>query len=415
MIGTSRKYENNAIMKIKSILSALLLMVSSVASAQYLNVKMENGSIHSYKTTPNMKVSFGDKAGLELTESEQIVTVGNYKVTVKLADDTPANEVMLSLNVEEENVKIEAFSKLHLGLWCSTDDNTEIPVTSVSNGYYTFALSKSNITNDVVVTIGYIIVSFDLNNSGMNGNFMAKPEDTKIRYNATIKEPARRFSDKHGFRGWYKDKECTEAWNFSTVVTKSMTLYAKWTEDPTGNQINGHNFVKLAGYYWATENVSSDGYNIVYRDSTYGDYFNQCKGNTSDFDATDNNALNAAKSWCSEGNYSWTLPSAAQWQALIDYCNWEWKTDYDYNETKMNGYLVKGRDDTYELGHSIFLPAAGDYLYGDVFGQGVYGDYWSSTPYGSNFVYSLTINPDYQSVDGSPCDLGYSVRAVLAE
>lgn len=60
-------------MKIKSILSALLLMVSSVASAQYLNVKLEDGTCHSYKTTPNMKVSFGDKAGAEIMEPAQVV------------------------------------------------------------------------------------------------------------------------------------------------------------------------------------------------------------------------------------------------------------------------------------------------------------------------------------------------------
>lgn len=60
-------------MKIKSILSALLLMVSSVASAQYLNVKLEDGSVRSFKTTPNMKVSFGDKAGAEIMEPVQVV------------------------------------------------------------------------------------------------------------------------------------------------------------------------------------------------------------------------------------------------------------------------------------------------------------------------------------------------------
>ena len=60
-------------MKIKSILSALLLMVSSLASAQYLNVKLEDGTYHSYKTTPNMKVSFGDKAGAEIMEPAQVV------------------------------------------------------------------------------------------------------------------------------------------------------------------------------------------------------------------------------------------------------------------------------------------------------------------------------------------------------
>ena len=110
-------------MKIKSILSALLLMASTMASAQYLNVKLPDGTYRSFKTTPDMKVSFGDKAGAEVMESEQIVKVNGHTVTVKLADDTPASEVMLSLGVEEENVKIEAFSKLNHGLWCSTEVN----------------------------------------------------------------------------------------------------------------------------------------------------------------------------------------------------------------------------------------------------------------------------------------------------
>ena len=369
-------------MKIKSILSALLLMVSSLASAQYLNVKLEDGTYRSFKTTPNMKVSFGDKAGAEVTEYAQIITVGGHTVTVKLADDTPASDVMLSIYVEDEKVKIEAFSKLNHGLWCSTDDNGEVLETSFSNGFYIFALSKSTIIKDLVITLGYINVSFDLNNSGMDASFTGKPEDiTKIGYNAKITEPDRLFSDKYGFRGWYTDKECTKAWNFSAGVTKSMILYAKWKEDPTGTQINGHDYVKLAGYYWATENEKN------------GDYFSQDK------------AITVAKSWGSEGNYTWTLPSAAQWQALIDYCDWTWYTNYQ--GTEMNGYVVKGRDDTYESDNSIFLPAAGYHYDGYDYLRGQAGLCWSAD-YESYLIFydggwdMYRDNPDY----------GMSVRPV---
>ena len=66
-------------MKIKSILSALLLMVSTVASAQYLNVKLEDGTCYSYKTTPNMKVSFGDKAGAEIEEISPTIGAAKRK------------------------------------------------------------------------------------------------------------------------------------------------------------------------------------------------------------------------------------------------------------------------------------------------------------------------------------------------
>ena len=371
-------------MKIKSILSALLLMVSSMASAQYLNVKLEDGSVRSFKTTPNMKVSFGDKAGADVTESEQIVTVDGHTVTVKLAHDTPANEVMLSLNIEEKNVKIEAFSKLNHGLWCSTDDNVVVPVTSYSNGFYTFALSKSTIIKDLVITLGYINVSFDINNSGMDASFTGKPDDIKkIGYNAKITEPDRLFSDKYGFRGWYTDKECTKAWNFSAEVTKSMILYAKWKEDPTGTQINRHDYVKLAGYYWATENEEERGR-----------------------DFSQDQAITVAKGWGSEGNYTWTLPSEAQWQALIDYCDWEWEEDY--NKTGMNGYVVKGRDDTYESDNSIFLPAAGIRdVDGQVLGQGKRGFYWSADS--RRYLDFLSV---YRGMSSDFPDYSMSVRPV---
>ena len=37
------------------------------------------------------------------------------------------------------------------------------------------------------------------------------------------------------FNGWYKEANCTNAWDFSTdVVTSALTLYAKWTEGETG-------------------------------------------------------------------------------------------------------------------------------------------------------------------------------------
>ena len=385
-------------MKIKSILSALLLMVSSVASAQYLNVKLEDGTYHSYKTTPNMKVSFGDKAGTDPTESEQTVTVGDNKVTVKLAENTPASEVVFSTNLEGNAVKIKAVSVGGYGLECIKDN--EVLAPDVDNGFHTFTVS--NISNDMVVTIGYITVCFDLNNSNITDNFKAKPEDIRIGYNSTV--PLTYASaEKHSFRGWYTDKECTEAWNYSTGVTKSLTLYAKWAEDPAEAKINGHGYVKLGGYYWATENVGEVkdkfGNNMyIGYDATYGYYYNYA------------NAIEAAKTWNSGsgGGRTWVLPSAAQWQALIDYCDWTWYTNYQ--GTGMNGYLVEGRDDTYESDHSIFLPAAGHCYYGEsnVFGQGFLGYYWSSGS-GSYLAISsgaLTIiDPNY----------GMPVRPVLEQ
>ena len=385
-------------MHTKRFFSTLLVALLGVAGAwaQYLNVKLADGTWRSFKTSSDMEVSFGDKKGTDPTESTQSVTVNGHTVAVKLADDTPTSEVMLSIHVEGEKVKIEAFSKLNHGLWCSMDDNGEEPVTNVSNGFHTFTLS--DISKDMVVTVGYINVWYDMNNSGMDANFSAKPDDKKkIGYNTTINEPARLFSDKYGFRGWYKDKACTEAWNFSTGVTKSMTLYAKWKEDPTETQINGHDYVKLAGYYWATQNVymAPDASAKYPGDKNYGSYYAQDKSQI------------AATSW----GGTWVLPSEAQWLALLAYCDWEWYTNY--NGTGMNGYLVEGRDDTYESGHSIFLPAAGISFFGQfsVDYKGTHGYYWSTDDEKSlNFSGGSHDMGDARN----PLD-GLTVRPVLAE
>ena len=378
-----------------SILSAF--MVSTMVSAQYVNVKLKDGTYHSYKTSSDMEVSFGDKKGTDVTKSEQMVTVNGHTVAVKLAEGTPASEVVFSTNLEGNAVKIKAVSVDGYGLECVKDN--EVLAPDVDNGFHTFTVS--NISKDMVVTIGYITVSFDLNNSDITDNFKAKPEDiTNMRYGSTV--PLTYASaEKHSFRGWYTDKACTEAWDYSTGVTKSMTLYAKWAEDPAENKINDHEYVKLGGYYWATENVgeAKGQYHeqmYMFRD-TYGYYYSQA------------NAIEAAKTWNSGsgGGRSWTLPSKAQWQALIDYCDWEWCTNY--NGTGMNGYLVEGRDDTYESDHSIFLPAAGICLNGlSIYsGPGNDGYYWSAVNESC-----LYFDGYYWCVYGSLPNYGMSVRPV---
>ena len=170
------------------------------------------------------------------------------------------------------------------------------------------------------------------------------------------------------------------------------------------NQINGHEYVELAGYYWATENVynatATEGGKVGSEE--YGSYYVQ------------NEAINAAASW----GGTWTLPTAAQWQALLDGCTWTWKTDYEFGGTKMNGYLVSDKTDSSKF---IFLPAAGySYQGGNIFDQNQRLLYWSSTV--------NNINPEtqrgtylYYTGSGSPYIFadqneltGFSVRPVAA-
>ncbi|MDQ0359833.1 InlB B-repeat-containing protein [Breznakia pachnodae] len=61
---------------------------------------------------------------------------------------------------------------------------------------------------------------------------------TDIASGSTISKPTNPTKSNHTFEGWYTDTTYTTAWNFSNdVVTKDITLYAKWKEtkvvDPT--------------------------------------------------------------------------------------------------------------------------------------------------------------------------------------
>jgi hypothetical protein len=72
------------------------------------------------------------------------------------------------------------------------------------------------------------------------------------------------------------------------------------------------------------------------------------------------------------------LPTEEQLRELKDSCSWTW------DGTK-KGYDVKGRN-----GNSIFLPAAGGCSCdGDVDYVGSLGYFWSSTPNGSEYAWSI--------------------------
>ena len=93
------------------------------------------------------------------------------------------------------------------------------------------------------------------------------------------------------------------------------------------------------------------------------------------------------------------LPTKEQLEELKNQCTWTWTG---------SGYKVVGPN-----GNSIYLPAAGDrYCGGDVYGVGSYGDYWSSTPDGSDGAYYLSFNSDGVGVDGYDRCYGQSVRLV---
>jgi len=56
----------------------------------------------------------------------------------------------------------------------------------------------------------------------------SKIHNKNVTRNSKVSEPKVPTKDGYEFAGWYSDKELTKIYDFSTAVTKKITLYAKW-------------------------------------------------------------------------------------------------------------------------------------------------------------------------------------------
>lgn len=110
--------------------------------------------------------------------------------------------------------------------------------------------------------------------------------------------------------------------------------------------------------------------------------------------------------YVNKGN-RWRTPSSAEWQELINNCNWVWKTIGGHA-----GYLVTSKKEGF-TSKSIFIPAAGGYdsILRDT---GTTCHYWANNIYTPLMTYcfgadisTITILHNYGQF------LGFSVRAVL--
>gem|GEM_PF-2178800 len=73
--------------------------------------------------------------------------------------------------------------------------------------------------------LGYPNVTFD----SMGGSAVPSIEGKTYKY--TIEKPADPTRDGYEFTGWYTDKECTKAFDWTTeIIGKHYTLYAGWKE-----------------------------------------------------------------------------------------------------------------------------------------------------------------------------------------
>ncbi len=156
--------------------------------------------------------------------------------------------------------------------------------------------------------------------------------------------------------------------------------------------MNGHEYVDLGlSVKWATCNVGATS------PEEYGDYFawgetttkrtynwstyKWCNGTEdtltkyctyNDFGTVDNKTVLDPEDDVARANWGgqWRMPTNAEWQELIDNCTWTWTT-----RNGVKGCTVKSNIN----GNSIFLPAAGFRLNGNLGDVGLNGNFWSSS------------------------------------
>ncbi len=185
------------------------------------------------------------------------------------------------------------------------------------------------------------------------------------------------------------------------VEVEFVTLIGRGTAKRTGDI--DVNWVQLweNGPKWAEYNVGEDN-----GDGSYGcgGYFawkgNETRGTKETVDDT------ATDLWGS----NWRMPTKEEFDYLLANCNVSWTTNY--NGTGKAGRVYTGKTEGYKY-NSVFFPAAGHYDYGEVIGAGSDGYYWSSTPDGDYYAYSLGFRWSRQNVDYYYRDEVLSVRAVL--
>ncbi len=182
--------------------------------------------------------------------------------------------------------------------------------------------------------------------------------------------------------------EKTRSINRDTVpgggdATKYVGNKAKQKNAASHNKHNGYEYVDLglpSGLKWATCNIGA------YSPEEYGNYYAWGETSTKS-EYTEENSQTyygenlgdiSGNAWydAARANWggSWRMPTKAEFKELIDHCDWQWTT-----QNGVNGYKVTSKTN----GNSIFLPAAGFYVSLQS-SAGVYGDYWSSTPYEVN-------------------------------
>lgn len=145
--------------------------------------------------------------------------------------------------------------------------NGEIYNYTISAPGYITETGTYEVTDEAVQTVE---VSLSRESSGGGGGGSAVAKDYTVTFDSNggsdvakqtvtsgekVNKPADPTREGYEFAGWYTDSKLTTAYDFSSKVTKSITLYAKWTEKGAEPEPST-SFKDVAADAWYAEYVS---------------------------------------------------------------------------------------------------------------------------------------------------------------
>ncbi|MFR9533072.1 MAG: InlB B-repeat-containing protein [Rikenellaceae bacterium] len=131
----------------------------------------------------------------------------------------------LSLDIADNGV-VDTQTLIDSFLESSVQVNCDAVCENLENKYNEagYNISINNFVDYLAVMWGNIVVTFESN----GGSEVSSQAISYTNYIAT--EPATPTRNSYTFDGWYANENLTQQYNFTTTVTDSITLYAKWVE-----------------------------------------------------------------------------------------------------------------------------------------------------------------------------------------
>lgn len=236
----------------------------------------------SYGTTglKNMTVSFKTNVPRNAGYYYRIAEFGGAG-TGTTGNGFHLNGQEINSGTAETLITTTSFPTIYFGTSGTYTSAVEIYISGIVQKRVTFTYTAGD----------YCTVSFDMQGRGD----VVKPQNILSGNTATVPSPEPTATG-YTFGGWYENPECTgSAFNFSTAITVSRTLYAKWTPKTTTVTLDQQSGTGGTANVTATYDAAMPAATMPKRDNyTFNGYFTGTEGSGTKYYNADGTS---AKNW----------------------------------------------------------------------------------------------------------------------